>query len=70
MSAGLATIPFVLADTVVVIKHVPAEICQNCHEPFVVGKVTDRVTELLSQLRTLQAEVSVVSYVEPETAVS
>ncbi len=68
MSTGLATVPFVLAETVIVIKHVPAEICQNCHEPFIAGKVTDRVTDLLNQLRTLQTEVSIVSFGEPQTA--
>jgi YgiT-type zinc finger domain-containing protein len=57
-----ATIPFVLENTVAVIKDVPAEICANCHEPYLTGEVTDRVVELLRQLRSLQTEVSVVSY--------
>ena len=57
-----ATIPFILEDTVAVIKHVPAEVCADCHEAFMVGKVTDQVTELLRQLRSLSTEVSVVSY--------
>ena len=57
-----ATIPFFLENTVAVIKDVPAEICANCHEPYLTGQVTDRVVELLRQLRSLQAEVSVVSY--------
>jgi YgiT-type zinc finger domain-containing protein len=57
-----ATIPFVLENAVVVIKDVPAEVCVSCHEPYVTGKVTDRVVDLLRQLRSLQTEVSVVSY--------
>lgn len=57
-----ATIPFVLENTVVVIKDVPAEVCNNCHEPYMTGETTDKVTVLLKQLRSLQTEVSVVSY--------
>ena len=56
------TIPFVLENTVAVIKEVPAEVCASCHEPFMTGEVTDRVTELLKQLRNLQTEVSVVLF--------
>ena len=57
-----ATIPFILENMVAVIKDVPAEVCANCHESYMTGSVTDRMTELLKQLRSLQTEVSVVSY--------
>lgn len=57
-----ATVPFVLRNSVVVIKNVPAEICANCHEPLLTGAVTDEVTALLRQLRAVGSEVSVVSY--------
>ena len=57
-----ATIPFVLENTVAVIKDVPAEVCASCHESYMTGEVTDRVTELLKQLRSLRTEISVVSY--------
>lgn len=57
-----ATIPFVLENTVAVIKDVPAEVCASCHESYMTGEVTDRVTALLRQLRSLQMEVSVISY--------
>ena len=56
------TIPFVLENTVAVIKDVPAEVCASCHEPCLTGEATDRVVALLRQLRSLQTEVSVVSY--------
>jgi len=59
---GLATIPFVLGETVIVVKGVPAEICGNCHEPFTAGRVTDTITTLLAQLHTVNTEVSVVHY--------
>ena len=29
-----ATIPFILKETIVIVKQVPAQICVECHEPF------------------------------------
>jgi YgiT-type zinc finger domain-containing protein len=58
------TIPFTFESTIVVVKDVPAEVCKSCHEPYVDGVVTDRITPLLTQLRDLHTEVSVVSYEE------
>jgi YgiT-type zinc finger domain-containing protein len=63
---GLATVPFFLPDTVALIKNVPAEICSNCHEPYMTGKVTDRIVNLLNPLRSLKAEVLILSYAEPQ----
>ena len=65
----VATIPFILGDNVVVVvKGIPAEVCSNCHEPFVAGRVTDQVAALLRQLKSLRSEVSVVTYVEQPIA--
>lgn len=61
---GVAIVPFVLPDAVVLIRDVPAEICHSCHEPYMTGKVTDRITTLLNQLRAFHAEVSIISYSE------
>ncbi len=65
LRAGFATIPYVLKQTVVVVKNVPAEICENCHETFTSGAVTDRVLELLDRTRALHAEVSIIAYGMP-----
>lgn len=62
MKRGLATIPFVLRDGVFVVKGVPAEICQSCHEPFLVGEIVDELTVLLNRVRQTNAEVSVLTY--------
>ncbi len=59
---GKATVPFVLQNSVVVVKDVPAQICANCREPLMTGAVTDELTTLLRQLRAAGSEVSVVSY--------
>jgi len=66
MKRGVATIPFVLRNTVIVVKNVPAEICSSCHEPYMTGEVTDRITVLLNRLRSLPTEVSIVSYSQLE----
>ena len=58
--------PFVLGKTVVVVRDVPAFICQNCDEPFMTSRATDVVTELLSRLQSLGAELSIVSYADTE----
>jgi len=62
LHAGIANVPFILDETVVVIRGVPADICADCHEPFMAGRVTDQVMVLLNQLKALRSEVSVVSY--------
>ena len=62
LKRGLAAMPFLLRNAVVLIKDVPAEICANCHEPFTSGSATDGVIGLLSPLRDLRAELLVLSY--------
>ena len=59
-----ATIPFVLGKVVVVVKDVPAEVCQNCSEAFLTGMATDQLTKLLERFVRLPVEVSVTSYSE------
>lgn len=57
-----ANIPFLLKNTVVIIKDVPADVCRSCHEPYMSGAVTDHVVALLQQLQSLYTEVSVVPF--------
>jgi YgiT-type zinc finger domain-containing protein len=64
LKRGLAAMPFLLRDAVVLIKDVPAEICANCHEPFTSSKATDGIVGQLSPLRDLRAEVLVLSYAQ------
>lgn len=61
---GTATLPFLFANKVVLVKDVPAEICDSCHEPFAIGGVTDRLVALVSQLRRARAELSIASFSE------
>lgn len=64
LELGQANIPFILEDTIVVVKNAPALICTECYEPYLDGPVTDQVMSLLAQLQTLHSEVSVITYVE------
>ncbi|MBM3130059.1 MAG: YgiT-type zinc finger protein [Chloroflexi bacterium] len=66
LSAGITTIPFIFADTAVLVKQVPAQICDNCREPFTIGAVTDRLVDLVCRVKNLHTEVSIVSYAESE----
>jgi YgiT-type zinc finger domain-containing protein len=66
LKPGVATIPFVSGKTVILIKNVPAEVCQSCHEPYTVGQVTDRITGLLKQARMVPAEISIITYSEAQ----
>ena len=68
LKAGISAVPFIFDGTVIVVKDVPAESCRSCHEPYVSGKVTDNLTELLTRLKALQTEVSIVSYTDREAA--
>jgi YgiT-type zinc finger domain-containing protein len=58
---GNATIPFVFAETVVLVKQVPAQICRSCHEPFTTSQVTEQLTALVRRVKDL-TEVSIISY--------
>ena len=64
LTTGQATIPFLVRGTVIVIEDAPARICEECDEPFLAGPAADTVTDLLTELRSLRAEVSVIAFPE------
>ena len=68
LKPGISVIPFVFKGTVIVVKDVPAESCRSCLEPYVSGKVTDKLTGILTRLKALRTEVSIVSYTDREAA--
>ncbi|MFC1707975.1 type II toxin-antitoxin system MqsA family antitoxin [Planctomycetota bacterium] len=63
LKEGLYTVPLVLGESVLVIRDVPAEGCQQCGEPFLTSAVSERVQELAVHFQKLRTEVSVVRYV-------
>jgi YgiT-type zinc finger domain-containing protein len=70
LKRGVAAIPYLLPDAVIVVKDVPAEICSSCNEPFTSGSVTDHIVAMLSTACALKAEVLVFSChdIQPETS--
>ncbi len=64
LEAKLATIPFVMNGSVVVIKNVPAQVCTQCSEAIMDSPVARRVDQLLKQVYNLHSEVSVIGYSE------
>ena len=59
---GLATLPFILDSIVAVVKDVPAEICEECDEPYMRGDAVDKTEALLQSLKDMAVEVSVIHY--------
>jgi YgiT-type zinc finger domain-containing protein len=62
MEDGVATLPFLIGERVVVIKSVPAEICSDCGEAYMKSGVVGRIESILDRLEELRSEMSVVSY--------
>jgi YgiT-type zinc finger domain-containing protein len=62
---GLATLPFVLGASVMVVKDVPAEICMQCGEAMMSSQVAAKVDALLKQAQHAGFEVSIMAYAPP-----
>jgi YgiT-type zinc finger domain-containing protein len=62
LAPGLATLPFVVGSSVVVIKDVPAEVCAQCGEAILASEVAAVVDTLLKQVQRSGFEVSIVTY--------
>lgn len=60
---GSATISMQRGDTILVSKGVPAEICDNCGEPYTDQEVTEKLQESARQAEQGGAEVIVRRYV-------
>jgi len=68
LAPGIAMIPFVLNRHVVVIKDVPAEVCDTCSEPFMHSGATATVSAMLARTCDMDAEVTILTYAPPANA--
>lgn len=59
---GRTTVTLERGRTTVVIKEVPAEICENCGEYYLSEEVTERVQKLAQQAVQQGAEIEVLRY--------
>ncbi len=62
LAPELATLPFVVGASVVVIKGVPAEVCTQCGEAVMISEVAEVVDNLLKQVQRSGFEVSIITY--------
>lgn len=62
MDDGITTVPFLIAEKIVVIRNVPAEICADCGEAYMKSQVVGEIERLLDRLEELHSEVSIIYY--------
>ena len=60
--AGLATVTLNRANTVVVFKEVPAEVCKNCGEYYLSEEVSKKLLVRANAAVAAGAEVEIVKY--------
>ncbi len=51
-------------ECVVIIKKVPALVCQQCGETYYTDEVSDRLEEIIDTVREIRQEISVIEYTE------
>lgn len=61
-NSGLTTVTLERGRTTVVIRNVPAEICENCGEYYLSETVTDNIQKLAESAVQHGVEVEVLSY--------
>ncbi|RKY09013.1 MAG: hypothetical protein DRP56_03285 [Planctomycetota bacterium] len=59
---GLTTVTLERGCTTVVIKEVPAEVCENCGEYYLNEEVTEKVQRLAEQAFQQGVEIEVLRY--------
>lgn len=59
---GTATVTLERGDTTVVIKGVPANVCENCGEYYLSEEMTDRVLAMAEEAVAHGAEIEVLRF--------
>jgi YgiT-type zinc finger domain-containing protein len=59
---GNVTVTLSRENTVVVIKNVPAEVCENCSEYFLSEKITEQILSWAEDAVEKGAEVEILRY--------
>jgi len=59
---GQATVTLQRGETTVILKNVPAEVCQNCGEYYLSDSVTDQVLKTAESAVRNGAEVEIVRF--------
>lgn len=53
-----------LGETIIIIKGVPAKVCEQCGEQYFDAKTSENIEAIVNQLKRLPMEVSIVNYTE------
>lgn len=59
---GNVTVTLQRGDTTVIIKGVPAEICENCGEYYLAENVTEKVLSIAEEAAKKNAEVEILRF--------
>lgn len=51
-----------LKNTIIIIKEVPAKVCKDCGEQYFDDETSQNIEKIVSRLKDLSAEVTVVKY--------
>ena len=66
LQSAVTIMPFVVGNSVVIVKEVPAEVCNQCGEAIVSSGVAAIIDRKVKQARQAGFEVTVVVYSETE----
>jgi YgiT-type zinc finger domain-containing protein len=59
---GLVTVTLERDDTIIILKGVPAEVCNNCGEYYLSAAVTEQVLQRAEEAVNKGAEVEILRY--------
>ncbi len=62
LTAGLVTVTLQRNETTVIVKGVPADVCNNCGEYYLTSEVTDRLFARANDAVACRAEVEILRY--------
>lgn len=60
--AGLVTVTLQREDCIIILKQVPAEVCENCGEYYLNESVTEDVLKRAEEAVSKSAEVEIIKY--------
>jgi YgiT-type zinc finger domain-containing protein len=60
--SGLVTVTLQREDCLVILKKVPADICENCGEYYLSEQITEKVLEAAEKAVNNGAEVEIIKY--------
>lgn len=62
LQSGRVSRVYEFDEQLIIIKHVPGRVCQNCGEGYFNGETVDRLQHTVDQLKQLRLEMVVVDY--------